>query len=84
MQECIMAAWRLGYSTTIFMPEVYLGPDSEHLTKIKTKMVFDKRMVLLNNKHAVACDGEKIYDPKGYIYDYVNQDWQMFCLIYKI
>lgn len=39
--------------------------------------------ILMYPSHVVAWDGEKIYDPRGYIKEFVS-DWEEFWLICKI
>jgi len=86
IQECILAAYKLGYAAIVLAPEVWLGVDSEHLTSIKTNIPLCNRMVLLTDKHAVASDGKKVYDPKGYVYDLSEllPFVKIICLIHEI
>ena len=86
LQECIITAYKNGYATTVLSPKIYLGPDSEHLTEIDMDFhLVNKRAVLISDKHAVALECKRVYDPKGYIYDYENlKDYEIICLIDKI
>jgi len=85
LQECILSAYILNYSTTVLSPEIWLGPDSEHLTTIKNDIPICSRMVLITETHAVASDGVKVFDPKGYIYNLKKlSDYIIVCLINKI
>ena len=86
LQECILTAYKFDFVTMVVAPEVFLGHDSEHLIKIKTDFkVVHKRAVLLTDTHAVATDGNRVFDPKGYIYPLGSiSDYNIICLIFKI
>jgi len=87
LQECLLTAYGFGFATMCISPKVFVGFDSEHLTEVSfdiKKILRHNCFVLLNDSHAVASDGVKIYDPKGFVYDYEDQSWEIICMIFKI
>jgi hypothetical protein len=78
MQECLLAAFGLGYGFTGFDLRACGGPNADnlitldHSERIRELMWFTPGVILgvgrLGINHAVAWDGEKVYDPCGAIY----------------
>lgn len=74
VQECILAAARLGHSITPLQFRPILTPDGIHMTEIDTDIQYLLKFpgVMtgrgVKHGHAVAWDGNYIYDPSGGIY----------------
>lgn len=71
-QELIRVAWNHGFSVTPFegYPQLKSGetPITIYNTKIVEEVMRGTPGVLIGHRHAVAWDGESIFDPNGQIY----------------
>lgn len=73
-QECMIAAYKLGFICMPIEVRAALGPDENNYITIETDILFHNhdRYVLINDRHAVASDGQQIYDPSGFIKSEIN------------
>jgi hypothetical protein len=74
-----------GMQFTKYEKHLHLGHSIYTVKGVNTPYNFDFLVsegigVLLDDKHAVACDHGKIYDPNGYIYDYTSK----YSIYYKV
>jgi hypothetical protein len=86
LQECILAAYKFGFATTVFEKTIYLGHEIGKLIEIEMDLtnLTSSRMVLISDSHAVASDGTFIYNSNGLKYANYKFDYQIKCLIFDL
>lgn len=95
VQECIWAAYKLGYACTPFELSPQLAAAENYIIPVDRK--FDLEIILAGKgvmmgtmphgmRHAVGFDNGDVYDPNSrIIFDFENQDFNMAVdTIYKV
>lgn len=83
VQECVWAAWKLGFCVTAFEASPQLAASEYNIIDIP--IIYDDKDLLRRrgvitgvangNRHAVAYEGRIVYDPNGTVYEFIHCDF---------
>ena len=85
LQECMIVAYAHCKMCVPIYRNIVLGHDDEHLIYFEQEdFPCSETGVLILKDHAVAYHGDKIFDPKGKVYDYKNLMPEIKILIFDL
>lgn len=87
LQECQEVAYEYGFVSMPLFLETSLGHTPEEAIYVKNNardFLNHSRTVLIDEVHAVACDGKTVFDPKGKTYPLGDSIYQIIIPIFPI
>lgn len=90
VQECIWAAWKLGFCVTTFEAAPQLAVSEYDVIELLTTYDYADLLsrkgvmtgIVNGNRHAVAYNDQVVYDPNGTIYKFKHHNFliETFCI----